>query len=103
MADYGNRVNGTKKGAGYFGVLKRPDGNVSTELSVGVDFGDGEEEIPLLVPTLTKTDIERLLKGEKPSKAMIDIAVEFARARKKEGLPAFALPAEEGKYKIPAE
>jgi len=38
MADYGNRPDGSKKGRGYFGEIKRPDGAVSTELSVSVEF-----------------------------------------------------------------
>ena len=56
MSDYGKRTDGTKKGPGYFGELKRPDGSVSTEISVGVGFDDGEHEIPTLVPTLPHGD-----------------------------------------------
>ena len=35
--DYGNRADGTKKGSGFFGELKTPDGRAMTELSVGVN------------------------------------------------------------------
>jgi len=46
-----------EKGLGYFGKLKRPDGRVSTELSIGLtgpEFNWKETEVPSLVPTLTK-------------------------------------------------
>lgn len=56
------RNDGTRKGEGYFGKLKRPDGRVSTEISIGVEFEDGYKEIPTLVPTLTKKEIDTLLK-----------------------------------------
>ena len=91
--DFGNRPDGTKKGKGYFGLLKRPDGNVSTELSIGVDFGKGETEIPLLVPTLNKKQIDLLLNlpdGEQPPKEIVDLAVEHAKKRLKEGKSPFA-------------
>ena len=32
---WGTRDDGSQKGAGYFGLLNRPDGDVSTELFVG--------------------------------------------------------------------
>lgn len=100
--DYGKRHDGKgKKGLGYFGPIQRPDGNVSTELSIGVDFGDGEEEIPLLVPTLTKGEIDHLVSGAKETKEIVDKAVTFAIHRKKAGLPTFAAPEEEGSFKIP--
>lgn len=50
-----------EKGLGYFGKLKRPDGNVSTELSIGVNIDGKEIEIPSLVPTLTQEEIDYLL------------------------------------------
>ncbi len=60
--DYGLRPDGTPKGPGFLGELKRPDGKVSTELSIGVTFEDGKEiEIPMLVPTLTQNEINDLL------------------------------------------
>lgn len=91
--DFGNRVDGTKKGKGFLGILKRPDGNVSTEISVGVDFGKGEMEIPLLVPTLSKKQIDKLLsmpEGEKPPQDIVDAAVNHAKKRLQEGKSPFA-------------
>lgn len=101
MADYGNRIDGTPKGNGYFGVLRRPDGKVSTEISVGVDIGDGEEEIPTLVPTLERYQVEHLLNGGEVTTEILDKAVAFARERKAKKLSPFASRLEEGSYKLP--
>lgn len=99
-ADYGPRHGGQgRKGRGFFGELKTPDGSVATEKSIGIDFGYGETEIPLLVPTLTPDEVQKVLQG-KEDDGIIGKAVEFARARKRAGLPAFALPEEEGLYKL---
>jgi len=50
--DYGMRPDKTAKGSGYFGEIKRPDGNVMTEISIGVGLNGKETLIPLIVPTL---------------------------------------------------
>ncbi len=55
------RADGTQKGMGYFGSLRRPDGKVSTELSIGVNIGGRETEIPTLVPTLSAQEKTYLL------------------------------------------
>lgn len=89
---YGKRADGTEKGAGYFGELKRPDGDFSTEISVGVDYGSGEKEIPTLVPTLTEEEKNYLLEGNEPTRAIIDKAVQHARMRESKGLSPFAGP-----------
>jgi len=88
--DYGTRADGSKKGRGYFGELKRPDGNVSTELSIGVSVDDREMEIPLLVPTLTKSEINRLLADKPPTDAIIKKAFDHAMTRMKQGKSPFA-------------
>lgn len=62
--DFGNRADGTPKGNGWLGVLQRPDGNVSTEISVGVEIDGKETEIPLLVPDLTKDEQAYLLNND---------------------------------------
>ena len=87
---FGNRVDGTPKGMGFFGALKRPDGDISTELSIGVDLGKGEMEIPLLVPGLTKKEINHLLEGGEPTDAIVGKAVIHARQRLANGLSPFA-------------
>lgn len=90
MSDYGNRADGTKKGAGYFGELKRPDGSVSTELSIGVGFDDGEHEIPMLVPTLSRSEINHLLNGGDPTPEIVKKSVAHARSRMAAGRGVFA-------------
>ncbi len=86
---YGRRQDGTKKSKGFLGELKRPDGSISTEISVGVNFDGAEREIPTLVPTLDKKQIEYLLKGGEPTKEIVAKAVEHARKRLKEGKSPF--------------
>lgn len=88
--DYGRRADGTQKGAGFLGELKRPDGSVSTEISIGVEFDGQEREIPTLVPTLTKKEIDHLLAGEAPTETIIDKAVAHARKRIDAGKSPFA-------------
>lgn len=88
--DYGKRADGSKKGAGYFGELKRPDGGVSTELSIGVGINGKETEIPLLVPTLTPTEIELLLRGDDPTAGIVDKAYDHAIMRIGQGKSPFA-------------
>jgi hypothetical protein len=87
---YGSRKDGNKKGRGYFGELKRPDGGVSTELSIGVSIDDKEVEIPLLVPTLNKSEVARLLKDKPPTEAIIKKAFDHAIMRMKQGKSPFA-------------
>lgn len=93
--EFGLRPDGTKKGSGYFGVLKRPDGKVSTELSIGVEFDGKETLIPALVPTLTKNEIDYLLASNKPTKEIIQKAVEHAKQRITEGKSPFAQEGEQ--------
>jgi|GEM_PF-3997990 hypothetical protein len=96
---FGMRADGTPKGEGYFGPLARPDGGVSSELTIGVSFDDGvEAQLPLLVPTLTGGEVRSLLGGASPTEAVTTKAIEFYKGRQRAGLPAFARPGEE---KIP--
>jgi len=93
---FGLRLDGTPKGLGFFGELKRPDGSISTELSIGVSFDDGKEiQLPLIVPALTRSEIQSLLTGAKPSKSMVNRAVQFYKERIADGKPAFAQPGEQ--------
>jgi hypothetical protein len=87
---YGKRADGTPKGGGYFGELKRPDGGISTELSIGVQIDGKETEIPLLVPTLTQNEVDHLLAGKEPTKGMVQKAVDHARFRINNGKSPFA-------------
>lgn len=89
---FGRRKDGTPKGPGWLGKLKMKDGSGKdmTELSVGVEFDGREQLIPSIVPTLTKGEIEHLRQGKKPTKAIIDKAVDHAKKRIKEGESPFA-------------
>lgn len=87
---FGNRLDGTPKGNGYFGILKRPDGKVSTELSIGVSFDGKERLIPSLVPTLSEDEKTHLLSGGEITRAIKDKAVQHARERMSAGKSPFA-------------
>jgi len=89
-----HRPDGTPKGVGFLGRLQRPDGRVSTEISIGVEI-DGEEIlIPTLVPTLNAEQVQRLLAIDLQKEEIPDdirrMAVDFAMQRRKAGLPFFA-------------
>jgi len=89
---YGTRPDGTYKGQGFLGPLERPGGGVMTEYSVGVSLDGKEMDIPTLVPTLSKAEIDTLLNlpdGKLPPKAIIKKAVEHAKMRLKEGKSVF--------------
>jgi hypothetical protein len=95
--EYGNRPDGTPKGRGFLGPLKRPDGDVMTEYSVGVEIDGKEMDIPTIVPTLTKDEVQKLLtlgKDEKIPESIIDKAVAHAKMRLKDGKPVFATDTE---------
>jgi hypothetical protein len=86
---YGNRTDGTRKGTGWLGELKRPDGAVSTEISVQFDDVNGGKEIPLIVPTLDKDEVNTLLSLDpkdkdfykKLPKSILNKAIEHAEFR----------------------
>lgn len=100
--DYGNRPDGTKKGTGFFGEIKRPDGNVMTEISVGVGLNGKEVNIPLIVPTLDKKELNYLMRNDPKSSQFMDLmppsimnkAVDHAAMRMKEGKSPFISPDE---------
>ena len=92
---YGQRKDGTNKGPGFLGELLRPDGDVSTELSIGVNIRGKETEIPALVPSLNKEEIDHLLSGGEPTKAIIQKAVDHAKTRITDGKSPFFGAADE--------
>ncbi len=98
-AGYGQRQDGSQKGKGFFGELRRPDGDVSTELSIGVKINGKETEIPLLVPTLTKAEVDSLLAGKEPTREMVQKARDHADKRIKSGKSPFAQDGEQGALK----
>jgi hypothetical protein len=98
LSEYGKRPDGTQKGLGWLGMLPRPDGGVSTELSAGVEIGGKETLIPLLVPTLAPDEVNWLLKAaeddpqffNKMPPSILDKAVQHATQRIHLGLNPFA-------------
>jgi hypothetical protein len=94
---YQNARANRQKGAGYFGPLKRPDGYVSTELSAGIEVGRNKTplDIPLLVPTLTREEIDLLLSGKKATQEILDKAINHAYMRMQKGLSPFAQQGEQ--------
>lgn len=100
--DYGNRPDGAPKGKGFFGELKRPSGGVSTEISIGVGIRGKETTIPLIVPTLSRDELNYLLKVDPKSKtfydkmpkSIIEKAVDHASMRMEAGKSPFADPDE---------
>jgi len=102
------RADGSKKGNGFLGVLQRPDGNVSTEISVGVEIDGKEVEIPTLVPTLTKEEVNYLLTNDIQNpkslfdtpigKSILNKSKEFAKERISRGVSPFY---QEGEEKTP--
>jgi len=88
--NWGTRSDGSPKGPGFMGTLQRPDGSVSTELSIGVNLDGKETEIPSLVPTLTKQETNHLLSGGQPTPEIVQKAVQHARQRISLGKSPFA-------------
>ena len=89
---YGLRPDGTAKGTGYLGELKRPDGGVMTEYSIGVNINGKDMDIPTIVPTLTEDEKNHLLnskEGEKIPQGIVDKAVAHAKQRLSDGRPVF--------------
>ena len=91
---YGARTDGTPKGRGYFGELKRPDGDISTELSIGINLGGNETEIPMLVPVLSRAEIDHLLSGGEPTESIVRKAADHAKQRIQAGKSPYAGPGE---------
>lgn len=98
---WGSRADGSKKGNGFLGPLLRPDGTgLSSEISIGVNFGGKDVEIPTIVPTLTPQELQLLLtadfrKGFKIPDSIVRKAVDYARTREAQGKPYFAQAGEE--------
>lgn len=106
--DFGTRADGSPKGKGFLGVLKRPDGSVSSEISIGVNIDGKEVEIPTLVPTLSKSERDWLVNNDisDPSKipsSIVSKATSFARTRIKAGQSPFASDNESPKAAAPSD
>lgn len=91
LSDMGKRMDGSRKGYGFFGPLLGSDG-VSTELSFDFDFGGQNIHAPLLVPGLSREEINHLLSGQQPTEAIYGKAVQHALSRRLVGRNPFASP-----------
>ena len=101
VAPYGMRHGSiAPKGKGFFGDLKRPDGDSSTELSSEFEYQGKKIEYPLIVPTLSKAELDILLKGDKPTDDIYDKAESWAKFRVDKGMSPFA--SSTGNEKFPA-
>jgi len=95
--DFGLRNDGTKKGNGFLGALKRPDGSVSSEISVGVNIDGEEVEIPAIVSTSTQPELDYMLSSEltpemwdsEMGEQIMQKAVDHAKDRRSQGLSPF--------------
>jgi len=91
---YGTRPDGTMKGKGWLGALPTKKGNVMSELSVHQEYKGKEVLMPLIVPTLSKDEINFLQDNEdiEPSKVPLAIrmkALRHAHMRISKGLSPY--------------
>jgi hypothetical protein len=78
------------KGKGFFGPIPNPFGGSSTELSSEFEHGGKTIEHPLLVPTLSREEMDSLVRGGAPTDAIYKKAQAFALQRIGMGLSPFA-------------
>ncbi len=100
------RSDGTPKGNGWLGVLPitYPDGKTgaATEYTVGVSIGGKNVDIPTLVPTLSKEEVNLMVTDiipnhKKVPDQILQKAIAFAKSRLAEGKSVFA----EDEYGMP--
>lgn len=89
-APLGRREDGTAKGLGYYGLMPRAGGGVSTELSGTVDG----QLIPMMSPNLTWPQMDYLLNqwsaGKRIPRDIVRQANDHAVERRRQGLSPFA-------------
>jgi hypothetical protein len=100
IQDYGLRPDGTPKGKGFLGPHKMTDGSDRdmTEYSRGFMINGKETDVPTLIPTLNKAELDHLLAGKGPTPEIDEKARKHAEMRILQGKSPFAHPEEEGKY-----
>ena len=100
---YGLREDGTQKGFGYFGEIPTTDGsdNIMGELGSEMTYKGKNVHFPLLVPTLTRKEIDHLATGKKVPEEIWKKAMDHAIMRIGQGKDPFAHKEEEGKTPIP--
>ncbi len=91
---YGLRADGTVKGDGYFGPIPMNDGSgsIMTEMGIGVTFDGRQVEIPSVVPTLTKQELEHIRSGKELTPEIVNKAADHAIMRMRQGRSVWASP-----------
>lgn len=97
------RPDGSEKGMGWLGLRQRPDGEVSSEISIDVGSGD----IPSMVPGLTQEEMHFLMTTPMDSKApwprsILRKAAAWANMRRAAGQSPFRGPDEAITNVLPA-
>jgi|TARA_R110002012_G_scaffold112269_3_gene257769 hypothetical protein len=92
--DYGMRNNPSdgKKYTGWQGIHVNKQGQKVTEHSMGFGMNGKEVEIPMIVPSTTKAELNRILNGKEVTPAMIKKATDHAKMRMKQGKSPFKNP-----------
>ena len=110
LAPYGMRnleqgqdiSQGTVKGKGYFGEVPTNQGGAMTEFSSAYEQDGKLVSNPLIVPTLTKQELDWLKSGQEPTPQIIKKAQDYAQKRMGMGQSTFATP-QELRYPVPTE
>ena len=110
LAPYGMRnletgqdiSQGTVKGKGYFGEVPMDQGGAMTEFSSAYGQDNNLVSNPLIVPTLTKQELDWLKAGLDPTPQIIKKAQDYAQKRMGAGQSTFATP-QELRYPVPTE
>ena len=110
LAPYGMRnleqgqdiSQGTVKGKGYFGEVPMNQGGAMTEFSSAYEQDGKLVSNPLVVPTLTKQELNWLKAGLDPTPQIIKKAQDYAQKRMGSGQSTFATP-QELRYLVPTE
>ena len=110
LAPYGMRhletgqdiTQGTVKGKGYFGEIPMNQGGAMTEVSSAYEQDGNLVSHPLIVPTLTKQEVDLLRMGIEPTPEIYKKAQDYAQQRIGAGQSPFASP-QELRHPIPTE
>ena len=108
VAPYGLRYGGDTpareismpKGLGYFGLLRSTSGYPMTEFSASENIDGANVQFPLIVPTLTREELDWLLAGNDPTESIYQKAIAHAIMRTQSNLSPFAQQSEL-RYPVP--
>jgi len=93
---------GTLKGKGYFGEIPVNQGGAMTEFSSAFEQDGKLVSHPLIVPTLTRQEVDLLKMGGEPTPEIYRKAQNYAQQRIGAGQSPFASP-QELRYPMPTE